>query len=129
MSDTKNHCKHAIFGDYCYNQNSSHYHYRCDNVAKANCRHYEEQEEQKCVRCDKNYEKAKKEISKLKAERDAAIADLTELSNNLQSCKYCKNLKDNICTYYATHPKEKANCGDGKFFKWRGVQEVEHGND
>lgn len=64
-------------------------------------------------------------IGKVVKERDAAIADLKELSDKVQSCKYCKNLKDDICTYYATHPKEKANCGDGKFFEWRGVQERE----
>lgn len=65
-----------------------------------------------------------KELVEAAKERDAAIADLKELSDKVQSCEYCKNLKDGICTYYATHPKEKANCGDGNFFEWRGVQEV-----
>lgn len=64
-------------------------------------------------------------IGKLARERDAAVVDLTELSNSLQSCKYCKNLKDDICTWYEEHPEDKENCGDGKFFEWRGVQERE----
>lgn len=72
-----------------------------------------------CV--DELLEKASDAIEQLVKERDAAIADLRYQS----ACWNCtKNGKD--C--HANMPMEQPNvmCGG---FEWRGVQEVEHGND
>lgn len=62
-------------------------------------------------------------IGKVIKERDAAIADLKELSDKVQSCKYCKNDEGSLCKWYVEHPDDNENC-EGKHFEWRGVQEV-----
>lgn len=63
--------------------------------------------------------KQEQEIYKLKAERDAAVRDMTEIVQNSGDsyCEYCKNWKPGTCPPYCRTHSEG--------FRWRGVQKEE----
>ena len=57
----------------------------------------------------------------MKRERDAAVADMTELMQLAQFCRHCKHLMDDgECTFDFAANKDEPWC-----WQWRGVQEVE----
>lgn len=66
---------------------------------------------------DELFETAKQ----LERERDAAVADMTELMQLAQFCRHCKHLtEDGECTFDFAANKDEPWC-----WQWRGAQEVE----
>jgi hypothetical protein len=60
-------------------------------------------------------------IQQLERERDAAVADMTELMQLAQFCRHCKHLtEDGECTFDFAANKDEPWC-----WQWRGVREVE----
>jgi hypothetical protein len=61
-------------------------------------------------------------IQQLERERDAAVADMTELMRGSESCTFCKHyVEDGV--YCAKPPASIFT--NGMCWEWRGVQEVE----
>ena len=58
----------------------------------------------------------------MKRERDAAVEQLTETSNEIGSCKGCVHYTNPGYKCYLWEANE--NC-----YEWRGVQEVQHGTE
>lgn len=61
-------------------------------------------------------------IQQLERERDAAVEQLTETSNEIGSCKGCVHYTNPGYKCYLWEANE--NC-----YEWRGVQEVQHGTE
>ena len=58
-------------------------------------------------------------IHQLERERDAAVADMTELMQLAQFCRHCKRLTDDgECTFDFAANKDEPWC-----WQWRGVQQ------
>ena len=59
-----------------------------------------------------------KKVEQLERERDAAVADMTELMQLAQFCRHCKHLTDDgECTFDFATNKDEPWC-----WQWRGVQ-------